>query len=337
MKSTDPLPEPGLPRGLSIGFVLVPDFTLIAFTGFVEVLRHAADEGDQSEQKHCTWTIMGETPDPIKSSSGVEVIPWNTFTSPSNFDYIVIVGGRLPEQGVFDAGILNYLKWAQGEDVPIIGLCTGSFYMAEAGLMHGKKSCVHWYHFHEFIDLFPDLIPVTDEIFIEDQNMITCPGGSSVTDLALHVIERHLGKERSVKCLNHLLLDWDRLKHHYKLPFNRELSTISDPRVRKAVFFMEQNMAEPLTVARIADHVHVSSRQIERLFKIHLEMPPLAYFRHIRLVFGKWLLSSSSKSVTEIAYDCGFSDASHFSRWFKQEFSITPIALRRNLEMGTPE
>lgn len=319
---------------LSIGFILVPDFTLIAFTGFVEVLRHAADKGDRSEQNLCTWTIMAPELAPISSSSGVEVLPWETFADPGRFDYVVVVGGLLPETPGYHMDIINYLKSAARAGVKIIGLCTGSFYMARAGLMAGKKSCVHWYHFHDFIETFPDLIPVTDEIFIEDKNMITCPGGSSVIDLALFIIERHLGKDRAIKCLRHLLLNWGRTQKNPQLPFNRELSTISDPRVRKAIFYMEQNMADPLTIASIADHIHISPRQVERLFKIHLDMTPLTYFRKIRLTYGKWLLENTSKSVTEIAYQCGFADASHFSKWFRNMFETTPVALRRESRSG---
>ncbi|MCG8685108.1 MAG: GlxA family transcriptional regulator [Desulfobacterales bacterium] len=322
------------PGNLSIGFILVSDFTLIAFAGFVAVLRHAADEGDRSKQKLCKWTIMGETLDPIKSSSGVEIIPWEPFKDPKEFDYVVIVGGLLPEDNRYDIKILNYLRKADRAGVPIIGVCTGSFYMAEAGLMEGKKTCVHWYHYHDFINAFPDLIPVTDEIFIEDKKMITCPGGSSVTDLALFIIERDLGKERAIKCLRHLLLNWGRPQNHPQLPFNKEFATISDPRVRKAVFLMEQNMSEPLTVKDIADHVHISPRQVERLFKLHMNATPLSYFRKIRLLYGKWLIENSEASVAEIAYECGFSDASHFTRWFKNEFSVTPVSVRRQMEEG---
>ncbi|GAB6145331.1 GlxA family transcriptional regulator [Desulfocicer niacini] len=316
-------------KRLSVGFILVPNFTLIAFSGFVAVLRHAADEGDNSRQVLCSWTLMAETLSPITSSCGVQIVPWERFKNPGEFDYVVVVGGLLPKQGMYEQAVVNYLQSAEKHGCHIVGLCTGSFYLAKAGLMKNRKCCVHWFHFQDFIDQFPLSIPVTDEIFIEDRGYITCPGGTSVNDLALFIIERHLGKERAIKCLRHLLLDWGRTHNHPQMPFTENYLLISDPRVRKAIFFMEQNLDKFLTVAEIADHVSTSARQIERLFKIHLNKSPLAYFRKIRLSYGKWIIQNTERSITEIAYECGFSDGSHFSRCFKAEFGKTPAEVRK--------
>jgi len=318
---------------LSVGFILVPEFTLIAFSGFLEVLRQAADEGDRSRQVHCTWTVMSRDLTPVTSSSGVQIVPWELFKEPRSFDYIVIVGGLLPKNNSYDTVILNYLKKADLQGVNLVGLCTGSFYMAAAALMKGRKACVHWYHFQDFIEAFPESAPVTDELFIIDRNKLTCPGGSSVVDLALWIIEKHLGKERVIKCLRHLLLDWGRPHNHPQTPFIKDYSSISDPRVRKALFFMEQNLSRSLTLDDIALHINTGVRQMERLFKIHIEKSPLSCFRDIRLAYGKWLLRNTDKSVTEIAYECGFADSSHFSRWFKNRYDLTPAAIRRKQEL----
>ncbi len=317
---------------LSVGFVLAPDFTLIAFSGFLAVLRQAANAEGDHPQRGCTWTVMNKDLKPITSSTGVQVLPWESFKDPRKFDYIVVVGGMLPENDRYDSAILTYLKRADAQGVSLVGLCTGSFYLAAAGLMKGRRACVHWYHFQDYIEAFPDSVPITDELFIKDRNKLTCPGGSSVMDLALWIVEKHLGKDRLIRCLRHLLMDWGRSQHHPQTPSIRDYTTIADPRVRKALFFLEQNVNQSLSVEDIANHIHTSIRQVERLFKIHLDKSPLTCFREIRLSFGKWLLKNTDKSVTEIAFECGFSDASHFSRWFKNSFDMTPVFFRKNQE-----
>jgi len=241
-------------------------------------------------------------------------------------------GGLLSGEKPYDTDIVNYLKKADHQGVNLVGLCTGSFYMAAAGLMSGRKACVHWYHFQEYMEAFPDSVLLTDELFVVDRNKLTCPGDSSVIDLALWIIDRHLGKERVVKCLRHLLMDWGRPHNHPQTPFIKDYSFISDPRVRKALFFMEQNIRESLAVETIAEHIHTSSRQLTRLFKLHLKKSPLNCFREVRLSYGKWMLQHTDKSVTEIAYECGFSDASHFSRWFKSRYDMTPVGIRKHLD-----
>jgi transcriptional regulator GlxA family with amidase domain len=318
-------------RKVSFGFLLAPHFTLIAFSGFLEILRHAADLGDQSRQRLCSWTVMGAGRDPVTASAGVQVIPWETFRDPQEFDYIVIVGGLRREIDHYDRHLLAYLQAAGSAGVSLIGLCTGSFYLARAGLMHRRKCCIHWYHFQDFTDEFPDTFPVTDEIFIVDGDRITCPGGASAIDLALYLVERHLGRHRAVKCLRHQLLDWVRPHDHPQSPFTQDFTTVSDPRVRKAVYLMEQSLGgETLSVDHIAAKVNTSIRQLERMFHTHFGRSPLSVFREIRLNYGRWLLVNSDRSITEIAYECGFSDSSHFSRWFKSAFGQAPAAARRS-------
>jgi transcriptional regulator GlxA family with amidase domain len=196
--------------------------------------------------------------------------------------------------------------------------------------MKGKKCCIHWYHFQEFRDEFPEAVAVTDEIFVVDGDRITCPGGASAADLGLYLVERHLGRQRAVKCLRHLLMDWGRPHDHPQTPYAGDTAKISDPRVRKAVFIMEQSLGnEPPAVDEIAARVNTSIRQLERLFHGQFGRSPLAYFRQIRLNYGRWLISNTDRSITEIAHRCGFSDSSHFSRWFKSAFGSSPASTRR--------
>ena len=109
-------------------------------------LRLAADEGDHSEQIHCRWTIMGPNLNPINSSSGVTVQPWETYRDPAEFDYIVVVGGLLPETLNGSQHLIRLFAAADQAHMPIIGLCTGSFAMIRAGLMHHRRCCVSWFH-----------------------------------------------------------------------------------------------------------------------------------------------------------------------------------------------
>jgi transcriptional regulator GlxA family with amidase domain len=78
---------------LSVGFVLMPQFTLLPFSAFIDALRLAADEGDKSRQINCQWTLMAPNLDPISASAGVTIKPWETYRNPADFDYIVVVGG----------------------------------------------------------------------------------------------------------------------------------------------------------------------------------------------------------------------------------------------------
>src|SRR4051812_34263011 len=95
---------------LSVGFVLLPRFTLMALAGFVEALRHAADVQDRSRQIQCRWSILGPDERPVRSSCGVAVAPWETFGDKAPFDYLAVVGGLLSGHEQIDPRIVRYVE-----------------------------------------------------------------------------------------------------------------------------------------------------------------------------------------------------------------------------------
>ena len=83
---------------LSVAFILLHEFTLFAFSGFVDALRIAGDDFDNSRQRECRWTVIAPTLQPVRANCGVELTPWETFPDPSQFDYVVVIGGRMEPQ-----------------------------------------------------------------------------------------------------------------------------------------------------------------------------------------------------------------------------------------------
>src|SRR5688500_13261556 len=126
MMSESPV-EPGV---LRVGFLLMPQFTLLAFTSFVEALRIAADDWDNSRQIACRWTILSTDARPISASCGVEVLPSSGMREPDEFDYLIVVGGLLRGHKEIDKRYYRYVAQAHAQGRGVIGLCTGSFVLA---------------------------------------------------------------------------------------------------------------------------------------------------------------------------------------------------------------
>ncbi len=305
-------------RPLKFAFILLEQFTLLPFAGFIDSLRLAADDSDNSQQIHCNWTILGKPGKSITSSCGVKVGAWQDFETPCTFDYVVVVGGRL-KQGCSTATkqIYRYLQQVDKTQTTLIALCTGSFALIEAGLMNKRRCCVNWLHYQELISKHKAVIPIIKQRYLDDGNIITCAGGIAAIDVAALLIERHLNKRLAMKSLRIMVMDASK---NNTAPQPIHDAEIQNPNVRKALLLLEQNLSNPLSSEELAAHINISKRQLERVFSQELGVSLQKFYRKARLHYGRWLLDNTTKSMADVALECGFTDSSHFSRAYKLAF-----------------
>src|ERR1700732_1491493 len=192
---------------LRVGIILAEHFTLSAFAVFIDHLRLAADEGDRSRPLHVQWSIMASRPESVPASCGVLLEPTSALLSPELLDYVVVIGGILHAGPQIDEATARYLREVSATQVPLIGICTGSFILCRAGLMKGRRSCVRWYYYQDFIQAFPNQEVIADRLFLADGPRITCAGGAGAAALATYLIEQHLGRGGAQEARPVLLFD----------------------------------------------------------------------------------------------------------------------------------
>jgi len=239
-----------------------------------------------------------------------------------------VVGGLLDPEPRYARETIDFLRDAADRGVRLAGVCTGSFALAEAKLMSGRRCCVSWYHFTDLIERYGDVIPVADQLFVEDGPFITCAGGLASMDFGAWLVERHLGPGRSLKSLHIMVADQARPAAGAQ-PQPPSVGAVADQRVRRAMLLIEQNLSTPQRVDRIAGAVGLSKRQLERVFRNQVGKSIQEYSRDLRLIYGLWLLAYSDKTITAVATESGFSDVSHFNRLFRASLGCLPSAMRR--------
>src|ERR1700756_4419484 len=256
---------------LRVGVILAQHFTLSAFAVFVDHLRLAADEGDRSRPLHVQWSIMASRPEGVAASCGVMLQPTHALLTPDTLDYVVAIGGILHAGPQIDEATIRYLREGGATDAPLIGICTGSFILCRAGLMKGRRSCVSWYHYQDFLEAFPNQEVIADRLFLVDGPRITCAGGAGAAALATYLIAQHLGRAVAQKASQVLLFDRTRSGSEAQ-PHPPLSESVSEPRVGRALLLMQQNLPRPIAVVTAAAELGLSARQLERLCRQHVGM-----------------------------------------------------------------
>jgi transcriptional regulator GlxA family with amidase domain len=323
--------EPDVTRAgaeLHIGILLWPRFPLLSLGGLCDALRHAADRGDQSRPLRCVWSTVGIEHGAVESSCGIAIPVQSAFPDVEQFDYLVVIGGLLSHLDQADVRYWDYLRQAAHAGIPLVGICTGSFVLAQAGLMTDRVACVHSFHYEDYRAMFPALRVVTHADYLVDGDRITCAGGISVIELAARLIDQHCGPDRAAKVIHQMTVSRQGGASFVERRRALGYLLVDDAIVRHAVLLMEENLEAPLNIGVIARMVDTSVRQLERAFMAEMKVSPNEFYRRMRLRYARWVLLNTSRSVTDIGYECGFADAAHFIRVFREIYGVTPGKLR---------
>jgi len=300
------------------GFLLVPEFTLLAYSAAVEPLRMA---NRLSGRRLYEWVSLSGDGLPVRSSSGLAITPDRTLDC-TELDALLVCGGESIQEHV-DRQVLQWLRRLGQHKIPLGGLCTGSYLLARAGLLNGYRCTIHWENFASMREQFPEII-VSGEIFEIDRDRYTCSGGAAPLDMMLNLVGSQHGGPLAVAISEEFVCERIRGRHdRQRVPLRLHLGT-SQPKLQEAVALMEANVEEPMSLDELAGHVGLSRRQLERLFQKHLNCVPTRYYLELRLARARQLLLQTSMSIVDVAFACGFVSAPHFSKCYRDFFDVPP-------------
>ena len=314
-------------------FVLMPDFSMIAFSAALEPLRLA---NRMARRELYSWQIVGVLGGPVRASNGCQV-----FTDQNLADVDIGPGKTLPTvvlctglgaELIRDRQLFAWLRRADRAGAMLGALCTGAFVLARGGLLDGYRCTVHWENLPGFMEEFPE-IDVAADLFEIDRNRFTCSGGTAALDLMLRLISETHGEELATKISEQCMLDRIRQSHDLqRMPYRVRLG-IHHPKLLSAIEMMESNVEEPLDQEMLARYVGLSRRQLERLFRKNLGRTPAQYYLELRLERARNLLYQTTMPIMNVAFACGFVSASHFSTCYRQMYGKTPRAERNRVGM----
>ncbi len=314
-------------QAVRIGFLLLDNFSLLAFTSAIEPFRMA---NQLSGEPLYSWATIGESGAPITCSNGLEISPDYSIAAVENvdaFDAVIVCGGIHIHK--LDTEIpINWLRSLAKTQIVLGAVCTGSYVLARAGLLDGYRFTIHWENIASAREEFPHLV-ISPELFEIDRDRYTCAGGTAPIDMMLHEIRRQNGAELATAISEQFMCERIRDQHdRQRVPLTQRIGT-SQPKLAEAVSLMEANIEEPMTLDELSHHVGLSRRQLERLFQRYLNCVPTRYYLELRLERARQLLLQTSKPIVDVALACGFVSAPHFSKCYRDTFSVPPRDERR--------
>ncbi|WP_210339509.1 GlxA family transcriptional regulator [Ensifer sp. ENS08] len=272
------------------------------------------------------WFLLSEDGGIITSSSGFETRTVAISDAP-RLDRLFVVAS-LDIESKRPKRILQYLQKLAVTGMPLGALSTGTFILARAGLLVGKRCTLHWEAMNQFAEEFPD-IEVTRDLYVRDGSRWTCGGGTAAIDLMLAQISGDHGAQLAADTAEQFLHTRIRGPEEHQRMAIQWRYDIHDARLASAIAIMEQNLEYVVPIDDVAKQSGLSTRQLERLWHHHFKMTPQRFYLNARLNEARRLIRESSEAIAAIALRCGFVSASHLGSAYRRLFCCTPSDERR--------
>jgi transcriptional regulator GlxA family with amidase domain len=303
-----------------IGFIVFPGFQVMSLAA-TSVFEFANREmGEPIYKVH----LLSETGGSICSSIDVSVA-----TQPfddTNFDTLIV--GASSDNEPSTPGLIKFVRQALGQCRRVAATCIGTFILAEAGLLDGRRATTHWNAARTLQARFPKVKVEEDRIFIIDGPVWTSAGMTAGIDLALAMVEKDLGADVARAVARKLVVYHRRAGGQRQFSALLEMEPKSD-RIQSALAYAKGNLDTALTVEQLAEVAHLSPRQFSRAFRAETGQSPAQAIENLRVEAARLMMEQSRHPIDVIARQTGFADRGRMRRAFLRTFGQPPQAIRR--------
>lgn len=241
---------------------------------------------------------------------------------------LVIVPNRPDIHEPSRAAVLRSIRQAHARGARVVGLCTGAFTLAEAGILEGRRATVHWQLIDEFARSYPQTRVEPDVLFVVDENVLTSAGSAAALDLALHIVRSDYGAEVANYVSRRLVFSAFRDGGQRQF-VERALPRASQTSLAAMLEWAQERLAQPLTVADLARRANTSVTSLHRRFHAEIGTTPLAWLTTQRVQFARRLLERTELPMDTVARRTGLGTAANLRALIRRHTGLTPTAYRQ--------
>jgi AraC family transcriptional activator FtrA len=240
----------------------------------------------------------------------------------------VIVPNRPRHDEPTRPAVLAAIRRAHQPGPALVGLCTGAFTLAEAGVLEGRRAAVHWQLAEEFATRHPSVLLEPDVLFVDDGDVLTSAGSAAALDLALHVVRSDHGADVANEVSRHLVFAAFRDGGQRQF-VTRPVPAHVDRSLAPLLAWAGGELARPLSVADLADRAGTSVSSLHRHFRRELGTTPLAWLTVQRVALACRLLEGGDLGIDVVARRSGLGSAANLRSVLKQHVGLGPSEYRR--------
>ncbi len=310
---------------------LYPQALATSITLPMEILQAASQMASVSEYgaSQVRFLLAAQSTQTMTLSSGITLQPDISLADIPSLDLLILPAiwrNPLPSVRVARDWI-NLLCEEAAKGTRICSVGTGSYLLAEAGLLDGKPATTHWNYFEQFSRRYP-AVDLKNHHLITQSDNIYCVGSvNSIADLMVHIVEEWFGRPIA-RAIENQFSPEIRRSFRAAAYQNEADSSHHDEDIAQAQQWLQSHLSSPVSIDLLASHLQLSPRTLNRRFKHATGMTPLSYLQSLRMASAKDLLRHSNLAVGDIAWQQGIQDLSYFSQLFRKHCGVSPLKYR---------
>ena len=280
-------------------------------------------------------TIAGPGGTPVRTSSGLTLVPGADLRAAAAAHTVLVPGGEGTRSGGEAAEeVTAWLRRHGPHARRIASVCTGTFLLARAGLLDGRRVTTHWAYADALERQFPAVHVDPEPIYVRDGSVITSAGVTAGIDLALALVEEDIGREAALDVARHLVVFLRRPGGQAQFSAQLHAQLARRRPLRDVQHWITERPAADLSVERLAARAGLSPRQFARSFAAETGMTPGRYVDRVRLEAARRELEDTGAAVGQVARSCGYGTPEAMRRAFIRTLGVSPAGYRQRFQPG---